>query len=249
MADQKKILITGAAGNIGSSLTRQFAHRYDLMLADVRQPDDTHGFPFTQTDISDFEAVRKLCDGIDTIVHLAADPSMEATWESLLPRNIVGLYNVFEAAREANCRRVIFSSSVNAVFGYPPDVQVRTEMPVRPINLYGATKAWGEAVANVYAFTHGLSCICLRFAWVVERDSDALRPEHPYLDIALTYEDLGRLVAAAIDAPNDLRFGTFHGISNNRWKRLDISDARAQLGYAPEDDAFVLAGVINAGEA
>lgn len=244
MADQRKVLITGAAGHIGSFLTGHLPPSYDLTLADVRPPADAHGHTFIQTDISDFDAVRALCQGIDTVVHLAADPNMEAPWASLLPRNIVGLYNIFEAAREAGCRRLIFASSVNAVFGYPEDVQIHTNMPVRPINLYGATKAWGEAVANVYAFTHGLSSICLRFGWVIDRDSDQLRPDHPYLDIALTYEDLTRLVASAIDAPDDLRFGIFHGVSNNRWKRLDISDARKELGYAPEDDAFVLSGVM-----
>jgi hypothetical protein len=79
---------------------------------------------------------------------------------------------------------------------------------------------------------------------VIERDSELIRPDHPYLDIALTYEDLTRLMIASIDAPDTLRFGVFHGVSDNRWKRLDISDARAILGYAPEDDAFKIAGVI-----
>ena len=195
------VLITGAAGRIGSSLTRDLAGRYELSLTDVRSPTDTHGLPFAEADIADLEAMRRLCQGVDTVVHLAADPSMEATWESLLPRNLVGLYNIFQAAHEARCRRVIFASSVNAVFGYPKDVQVRTDMPVRPLNLYGASKAWGEAVACFYADQRGLSGICLRF-------------------------------------------GVFHGVSNNRWKRLDISDARAILGYAPEDDAFALAGVV-----
>jgi nucleoside-diphosphate-sugar epimerase len=241
---KQTVLITGAAGRIGSSLTRDLAGRYDLSLTDVRSPDDTGGFPFVEADIADLEAMHRLCQGVDTVVHLAADPSMEATWESLLPRNLVGLYNIFQAAHEAGCRRVIFASSVNAVFGYPKDVQVRTDMPVRPLNLYGASKAWGEAVACFYADQRSLSAICLRFGWVVERDSDAIRPDHPYLDIALTYDDLTRLVVASIDAPDTLSFGVFHGVSNNRWKRLDISDARAILGYAPEDDAFALAGVI-----
>jgi nucleoside-diphosphate-sugar epimerase len=241
---KRDVLITGAAGRIGSSLTRDLAGRYNLSLTDVLSPAETGGFPFVKADIADLDAMRRLCQGVDTVVHLAADPSMEATWESLLPRNLVGLYNVFQAAHEAGCRRVIFASSVNAVFGYPKDVQVRTDMPVRPLNLYGASKAWGEAVGCFYADQRGISAICLRFGWVIERDSDLIRPDHPYLDIALTYEDLTRLVIASIDAPDTLRFGVFHGVSNNRWKRLDISDARALLGYAPEDDAFAIAGVI-----
>jgi nucleoside-diphosphate-sugar epimerase len=243
VADRAKVLITGAAGRIGSFLTKHLAQRYDFVLSDVRQPADTHGFPFVEADIADLEAMCRLCQGIDTVVHLAADPSTQASWESLLPRNVVGLYNVFQAAHEANCRRVVFASSVNAVSGYPREVQVHTTMPVRPPNLYGATKAWGEAVACFYADQRGLSAICLRFGWVIPRDSPLLKTHRGLLDIALTYEDLTQLVAASIDAPDTLRFGVFHGVSNNRWKRLDISDARALLGYTPEDDAFALARI------
>ncbi len=238
---KRKVLITGAAGRIGSFITGQWADRYEIILTDIRTPAQTHGFPFVQVNLADFDAVRALCDGIDTVVHLGADPSMQATWDSLLPNNIIAVYNVFESARQARCRRVIFASSVNAVFGYPHDVQVRVNMPVRPPNLYGASKAWGEAVAAYYGTQTDLSTICLRFGWVVDRNSEQIRVEHPYIDIALTYEDLARLVASAIEGPDDIDYRVFQGVSNNRWKRLDISDARAELGYDPQDDAFELA--------
>jgi nucleoside-diphosphate-sugar epimerase len=238
---KRKVLITGAAGRIGSFVTAQWRGRYEMVLTDIRSPHDTHGLPFHQTNLAEFDAVRPLCDGVDTVVHLGADPSMQAAWESLLPNNIIATYHVFEAAHQAGCRRVIFASSVNAVFGYPHDVQVKIDMPVRPVNLYGASKVWGEAVASYYGTQTDLSCICLRFGWVVDRHSDQIRIDHPYIDIALTYEDLARLVAAAIDAPDDIEYRVFHGVSNNRWKRLDISAARAVLGYDPQDDAFELA--------
>jgi nucleoside-diphosphate-sugar epimerase len=238
---KRSVLITGAAGRIGSFVTAQWQDRYALTLTDVRPVQQTFGFPFHQIELSDFAAVRGLMDGIDTVVHLGADPRMDASWESLLPNNLIATYNVFEAAHQAGCRRVIFASSVNAVFGYPHDVQVHINMPVRPINLYGATKVWGEGVASSYATQTDLSCICLRFGWVVDRNSPAIRLEHPYIDIALTYEDLARLVAAAIDARDDLDYHVFHGVSNNRWKRLDISDGRTLIGYDPQDDAFELA--------
>lgn len=239
---KRKVLITGAAGRIGSFLTRQWVDRYDLVLTDIRTPADSHGFPFIQANLADFEAVVPLCQEVDTVVHLGADPSMQATWESLLPNNVIAVYNVFEAARRAGCRRVIFASSVNAVFAYPPDVQVTTtHHPVRPPNLYGASKAWGEAVAAYYGTQTPLSAICLRFGWVVDRNSPEIRVDHPYIDITLTYEDLTRLVTAAIEADDSLDYRVFHGVSNNRWKRLDISDAREILGYDPQDDAFELA--------
>jgi len=236
-----RLLITGAAGRIGSWLTRSLRYHYELVLTDVRPPDETYGLPFATADIANVTEVRPLIEGIDTVVHLAADGSPTAPWESVLPHNIIGTYNVFESAHQSGCRRVIFASSVNAILGYPEEVQVNTQMPVRPPNLYGASKAWGEALARFYADQRGLSAICLRFGWVVASDDPALRRDAPELDIALTLTDLTQLVVASIEAPSDLRFGIFHGISKSRWNRLDISDASAMLGYVPQDDPFVLA--------
>src|SRR5262245_52591327 len=135
---KRKVLITGAAGRIGSFITAQWVDRYDLILTDVRAPKETFGFPFNQLNLSDFDGVRPLLNGVDTVVHLGADPSMDAPWDSLLPNNLISTYNVFESAHQAGARRVIFASSVNAVFGYPRDIQVKLDMPIRPINLYGA---------------------------------------------------------------------------------------------------------------
>lgn len=236
-----KILITGAAGYIGSILTHRLTGYYNLVLTDIRQPKNLFNHSFIKADITDLDTIRDVCQNIDMVLHLAGDPDPMAPWESLLPRNIVGVYNIFQAAHEAGCQRVIFASSVNAVLGYPRDVQVHTNMPVRPPNLYGACKVWGEAIARFYADQKGLSCICLRLGSVLRREHEAIRLDKPIIDRILTLEDLTKLVVASIEAPNDLRFGIFHGTSDNRWKRFDISDARTVLGYRPEDDAFVLA--------
>ena len=152
----RRVLLTGAAGRIGSFFHDAYTDAYDFSLTDIVEPAETKGAPFKQADLSDFDAVRPLCDGIDTVVHLGADPSMDAPWESLLPNNVVATYNVFESARQAGCRRVVYASSINAVLGYPRDQQVHTSQPVYPINLYGATKCWGEALARYYSAAHGL---------------------------------------------------------------------------------------------
>jgi len=238
---KRKILLTGASGRIGSFFLKTYKEDYDFVLTDKREPAETHGYPFHLADLSDFDAVRSLCDGVDTVVHLGADPSMQAMWESLLPNNVIATYNIFEAARLAGCRRVIFASSINAVFGYPADVQVHTEMPIFPINLYGATKCWGEALGRYYSATHGVSSICLRFGAVQPRDSGHIDLEHPYIDIILTWDDCARLIAASVNAADTISFGIYHGVSENRYKRLDISNARRELGYAPQDDAFAMA--------
>ena len=242
---QRKLLITGAAGRIGTFLTHHLLDHldesYSLVLSDVRVPKEIRGLPFTRTDVADLDAMRVLCQGIDTVIHMAADPSPRASWESLLPRNVIAVYNIFQAAHENNCRRVIFASSINAVSGYPEDLQVKTTMPVRPANLYGATKAWGEAVACVYADQMNLSSICLRFGGVGTRSRvEKMAVDHPHLNTVITLDDLTQLVAASVTT--DQHFGIYHGVSNNRFKRMDISDARHEIGYDPQDDAFQLAG-------
>lgn len=238
---KRKVLLTGAAGQIGRVITSALADRYDFVLADVRPVDDTHGFPVAQVDIADLEQLRPLCRGIDTIVHLAAAADPKTPWESLLPNNLVGVYHVFQAASEAGCRRVIFASSLHVVDSYPAEMQIDAHSPVRPSTLYGASKAWGEALGSFYADQRHLSVICLRFGWVMARHDPRITPGFERLDIILTHDDLVRLIEASIEAPDALRFGIFHGLSNNRWQRLDLNDTRRLLNYQPQDDAFELA--------
>ena len=97
---------------------------------------------------------------------------MDAPWESLLPNNVIAAYNVFESARQAGCRRVVYASSINAVLGYPLDQQVQTSQPVYPVNLYGRDKVLGRGAGPLLLGPHGLSCLCLRFGAVQYRDSE-----------------------------------------------------------------------------
>jgi len=93
---------------------------------------------------------------------MAGDPNPHATWRELREANIDGVYNIFVAAKAAGCRRVIHASSIHAVSGYPPDVQVKTSEPVNPGDLYGVSKCFGEALARYMAVQEGLSAITLR---------------------------------------------------------------------------------------
>jgi nucleoside-diphosphate-sugar epimerase len=241
MTVKTKILITGATGHVGSVLVEDLKNRYELVLTDNRQPANAHALPFIKVDITDRAAMRTACEKVDIVLHLAADPRIDAPWESVLPNNVIGAYNIFQAAHEAGCRRIIFASSINAVCGYPTKVRITTDAPVRPPNLYGVSKVWGEALARFYADTTGLSCICLRFGWVVSADDARIRPGNAGLHYILTHGDLVRLIVASIEAPAELRFGVFHGVSNNRRTQFDLSDTRKTLGYEPQDDAFILA--------
>jgi UDP-glucose 4-epimerase len=237
-AGKRSVLVTGAAGHIGSYFTEHSSELYDFRLM-VHETDDASTLQgrgeIVVANLADLNALKSIMAGVDTVVHLAADPSPVATWDSLLPNNIVGTYNAMVAARAAGCRRVVYASSIHAVSGYPVDVQVKTNEPVNPGDLYGVTKCFGEALGRYMAEQEGLSVIALRIG-AFQPLSAARDPSNvDMLDAFVSRRDLTQLIQLSIDA-EDIRFAIFHGLSDNRYKRLDISDARERLGYAPMDD-------------
>lgn len=236
-----RVLLTGAAGKLGRVIAAHLGARYDWTLTDLHPPPETHGLPFVVADLADCAAVRALCRQVEAVVHLAAMADEKATWPELWQPNIVGVYNLFEAAAEAGCRRVVFASSLHAVGGHPPDVRLRADAPPCPADLYGATKAWGEVLAAFYACRRKLSVICLRLGWVMARTDRRLVPGAPFLNEVITHEDLIRLVSAALEAPVDLRFGIFPGISRNSGRDPAEGGSAGLPGYQPQDDAFALA--------
>lgn len=243
-AVRRKVLVTGAAGNIGSYFAEHSHERYDLRLM-IRPSDDREkkesvdkirGFGEVVTaELSELDRVKELCRGVDTVLHLAANPSPNTTWESAVSDNITGTYHVFVAAKAAGCRRVIYASSIHAVSGYPADVQVKTSEPVNPGDLYGVTKCFGEALARYMAEQEGVSAICLRIGAFQPRESAESDKGISMMDAWVSRRDLNQLIERSIDVEN-LKFAILHGLSDNRFKRLDISDARELVGYQPQDD-------------
>ena len=234
----RRVLVTGAAGNIGSHFAEHAQGRYALRLM-VRSSDEVERVraygEVVEADLADLDGLKQACAGIDTVLHLAGDASPSATWQSLLDANIIGTYNTMVAAKSAGCRRVIYASSIHAVSGYAPDVQVKTSEPVNPGDLYGVSKCFGEALGRYMAEQEGLSVIALRIGAFqpIEAAKDA--GGVGMLDAFVSQRDLTQLITRCID-DEALRFAIFHGLSDNRFKRLDISDARALVGYAPADD-------------
>jgi NAD+ dependent glucose-6-phosphate dehydrogenase len=255
-----RVLLTGAAGRIGTAFREHAGDRYELRLSVA--PSDTIEEPgpheVVECDVSDLESCRRVCEGMEVVVHLAADPSTEADfYGSLLENNIKGAYNVFRAAKDVGCGRVVFASSVNAVDGHPPDTQIRPEMPVRPPNVYGASKVFGEAVGRYFADQEGLSVVAVRIGAFAPGDvEEALRADEKagpgeFSPRSLSYyvsrRDLCELLARCIETP-DVAFAIAHGLSNNRFKRMDIDSTRETFGYAPKDDAFELLGLDEPGD-
>lgn len=241
---RRRILLTGAAGGIGRGFFDFARGHYWFRLADrvfasasVNDPDHET----MRLDIGDLQACQRACADIDTVIHLAADANPGADfYDSLLENNIKGAYNIFRAAKDQGCRRVIFASSAWVVGGYPRDTQVLPDAPLRPVNLYGVSKCFGEAVAAYFAQAEGLSSIIVRIGAYDDGDADNwLRASLDVRELAtyVSARDLHQLLVRCIETPG-VSFAIAHGLSENLFKRLDLTSTRDQFDYRPRDDAF-----------
>ncbi len=252
----RTVLVTGAYGLIGNLVYAHLAAQPDRYTAygmvrrneasARREPLVLHVIPDERlhyADLTDFAAVQRAVEGMDTVVHMAADPDGRAGWESVLNSNIIGNYHLFEACRLAGVRRVVFASTNQVVFGYRIDEPYRSLLdgqftpiqhtqPTRPLNYYACSKVFGEALAHMYAFTHAMSCLCLRIGWVTANDRPANAQAGP---IWCSQRDIVQIVERCVNAPASLRFDIFFGHSDNHPNLVDLQHAREVLGYAPQD--------------
>ncbi len=234
--DRRKVLVTGAAGRIGSYFVQNAPDRYELTLLEHPEADtseiESRG-KVEKIPLSQLEQLKELFAGQDTVVHLAAEPSPSATWDELHRDNILGTYNAFVAAASAKCRRVVYASSIHAVSGYQDDRQVHADEPVSPGDLYGVTKCFGEALGRYLATEQGLSCIAIRIGAFQPRSEG--KQNVGLISTFVSQPDLHQLILNCIDDER-LLFAIVHGLSRNKFNRMDISEARELLGYKPEDD-------------
>ena len=262
------LVITGAAGRIGSFYRRRLhesqlvgdgTDQWQLRLADVRQPEDTATGDevitgAAEADLADLDVARRVVAGAHSVLHLAADPSPRADfYGSLLDRNVKAPYNVLHAAIEAGVKRVILCSSINAVNGHPKQMQVRASDVAFPGNVYGATKAFSEALAGAFvSLNPGFSAIAVRIGGVRHPDQMRARPADVQTGatiqagrdiadtraVAVTLPDLSQLFDRCLAAGPELTFAVVNGVSNNRHLRMDLEETRRLVGYDPQDDAF-----------
>ncbi len=236
----ERILITGAAGKIGDALRKGLRGSYRLIrLLDIAPLGTAEaGEEIHSADIRDMAALEKALAGIDCVVHLAGVPE-EAEWDKVLPLNIAGCYNVFEAARRQSVRRVVFASSNHAVGFHRRERFIDNTVAPRPDSRYGVSKVFGEALGRLYADKHGLSVACLRIGTfrTPDRPVDARG-----LLTWISHRDMVQLVRRCIDHPN-YHFVIVYGVSKNLRSRWDNSNVKF-LGYRPEDDSETFAAEI-----
>jgi nucleoside-diphosphate-sugar epimerase len=230
-AGRRRVVLTGAAGRIGQAVAAMLAQRWDLHRTDLRPGADA------VLDVTDIAACRLAFAGADAVVHLGAVPDPDASWEQLLPTNVIGAHCVVQAAMDSDVRRLVLASSLHAVGGYPRGRQVRQADAPAPTNLYGASKAWLEALGAWAAHSSSTSAVALRIGYFgVDPPSG---PDVTDLQRAawLSARDCAELIRAAVEAEG-LTWVVANGISANRHRFADLSDTQALLGYRPIDDAW-----------
>ena len=233
----KTVLITGAAGNVGSHLRRELAGRYNLRLSDIVPVKDiSPGEKQARGDVAKMADMLRVTKGVDAIVHLGGF-SAEGPWESILHANIIGCYNVFEAARSNGVKRVLFASSNHAAGFYTRDEKIDHRVYPKPDSRYGVSKVFGEQIGSLYADKYGLEVFCMRIGNV-----NPVPPDKRRLSIWISPRDLARLVSVGIENPN-INFEIVYGVSDNKRSWYDNSNAR-RLGFLPQDDAELYAAEV-----
>jgi nucleoside-diphosphate-sugar epimerase len=252
------VAITGAAGVIGRALRDGLAGDYELRLLTRREAD----FPSRVVDLADLDGLAAQFDGVDAIVHLAAAATVESPWDAVLSANVIGTYNLYEAARIAGVELVVFASSNHAIGMYEvehaPGLYALDDescwdehAEVRPDSLYGVSKVFGEALGRYYADVHGLRVICLRIGSVLAGDdprADELASGPGWMSLDrdeafrrlratwLSKRDCVQLVRRCLEA-TDVRWAVAYGISDNPRQFWSLDSARELLGYDPQDGA------------
>lgn len=245
----QKVLITGMSGLIGGALRNQMEGKYELSALNRSA---VEGVECHQADISDLDAIRPAFQGKHTVVHLAAHVSVPGEFADMLNYNVIGAYNVFEAAREAGVKRVVFASTGATIAGverhepYKTLAEARYEeatpgwpmidhnSPVQPRGLYGCSKVWGEALGRHFSDTSDMSVICVRIGRVTAEDRP-MKPREKAVWCSL--RDIAGLLEACVAAPAGLKFDIVFGVSNNKYSYRDMEHAREVLGFVPQDSA------------
>lgn len=233
----RRLLITGAAGEVGTLLRDQVRGLADATrYIDLKRVDTSGDEEAMVGDITDLAVARRAIAGCDACVHLAGIP-VEAPFDQLLHTNIRGTWAIFEAARLEGCERIVFASS-NHVTGFHPVTEgVGPASELRPDTYYGVSKVFGEALGRLYHDKFGMRVACLRIGSALPRPL-----EERHLSTWLSPGDLGRLVAACLTSP-DLGFAIVYGASANRRGWWDLESGRS-LGYVPLDDAEIYANEV-----
>ena len=251
----KTILITAAAGNIGDKLRQHFQGHYEMRLLDIDSRGDSE---IHQADLSIWnESWSDYFQDVDTVIHMAADPKPDQTWNKVIGPNIDSVINVLSASVQNNVNRFIFASSNHVMGGYK-DVhlseKISTDIPPLPGThfvrnghpcdsiAYGSAKLMGERMGKCFSDAHGISFVAVRIGLVQRyenRSDDIPRDRESWFRLMwISNSDLCQLMERCIHADPTIKFAVINGMSNNTGMRWDIEYARQLIGYEPIDDSM-----------
>ena len=225
-----RILITGAAGSVGSTVARGLKDRHVLRGLDVAPMPELQDA--VVGDISDFDTVLNACAGCEAIIHLAGNASGETPWAEILKNNIVGTYNVFEAARQSGARRIAFASRSGMFSPYPKNIRRTVDLPPRPESYYSCSKVFAESLGYMYAARFDMGVVAVRIG---NFKRDRLNPTHPH---NLSPADVIRVFEQAITHPG-VKYEVVFGVSDSNWPLYDLDHGRRAIGYEPRDRSHV----------
>lgn len=249
-----KLVITGCNGLIGSILSENLKNKYEILGVDLNQ---SATIPSVSLNTANSRDMKKIFEGCDVVIDLAAHSSTNTPWEMVTTNNINSTFNVIKAACESGVKRVIFASSnhvtgmyendspyENIVSGNYPKKKnipyITTAMPIRPDGPYGIGKSTGESIAKYFSEKFNISIICLRIGTVNLKnkpvDSEGTTGIRSFATL-LTHNDLIQLIEKSIHAPLNVKYEIFYGVSNNSWRFWDIKDSETKIGYIPNDNA------------
>lgn len=231
MPQYERILITGAAGRLGTVLRPGLAHLATRIRVAGRRPFDDLAPNEEEAvfELSDMDATIAATKGCDAIVHFGG-AAVESPWEKILDANIRGSYNIYEGARKNGVRRVVYASSVHAIGFHEVEAQIGVDAPVRPDSLYGVSKNFVESLSRLYWDKFGIETACLRIFSSFPEPTD-----RRHLWSYLSFDDCVRLVEASLTAPRVGHTISF-GMSDNTVKTVDNTGAN-HLGYRPRDNS------------
>ncbi len=234
LKNHKTILLTGAAGGLGLALRQRLQANCEVLrLSDrVSFGDAGPNEEVVLADLADAEAVSSMVRGVDAIVHMGGI-SVEGPFAPILQANIIGVYNLYEAARVHGVKRVVFASSNHVTGFYRQSETITADRPARPDGLYGVSKAFGEDLSRFYFDRYGIETACVRIGSSFPEPKD-----RRMLATWLSFDDLHRLITACLSTPV-LGHTILFGMSDNAVTWWDNAQAR-HVGYVPQDssDAF-----------
>lgn len=253
MPAKPKVLLTGASGLIGGLVIRDLSDGYDL-FGFSRRP--VASIPHTVADISDFEAVRKASQGMDMVLHLAAETEDYDDFDKVLAVTMQGTLNMYRAAQEAGVKRVVFGSAGSTMLGYQFDpASIYAQLadnqlqqmpasarmilhtdPARPADFYSVGKLFGEHTGRLFSDRYGMSVLVIRIGAVLPGDKPTIVREFPGF---LSHRDLVSMIDKCLSAPPELKFDIFHAVSDNARRWRDTDHPRRVLGWQPRDSSDV----------